>query len=241
MDDEQKLDNPNRGEVDGILAAIVGVEKYFAEPSAHDADETWDTLANCANQTQSGSQRAEAFRVAAMWEHWRAQTFQKAYRKVLPIPAPACKDLTKLDSQAAALMPSDESGTSYRLPDGATRLMEALSKCGQESLKLNEERSVPEYVKAELDLWAMQHLTDLDYKNRILAGNGSLITEYNGLVGDYNRLVDLLKEKSQELNEAYIQSLRQATLWQLSIPQPVTCTGEFRTYGTWGTANSTCQ
>ncbi len=63
------------------------VERYFEilDTSSHEQmpmDEdgsTWDSLIDCANQTHSSSQRTEALRVAAMWEHLRAEGFRKMY------------------------------------------------------------------------------------------------------------------------------------------------------------------
>jgi hypothetical protein len=63
------------------------VEQYFEildtkshEPMPMDEDgSTWDSLIDCANQTHSPSQRTEALRVAAMWEHLRAEGFREMY------------------------------------------------------------------------------------------------------------------------------------------------------------------
>ena len=59
--------------------------RHYGPASADDPDSTWDELIDCANQTHSGSGRAESLQVAAMWELWRAESFQKAYRVAFPL------------------------------------------------------------------------------------------------------------------------------------------------------------
>jgi len=83
--DMENQKTSHRGELLHITAAINGVERYFVEPLAPDADATWDMLVDCANQTHSQSQRAEAFRVAAMWEGWRSDAFRKMYVNAQPV------------------------------------------------------------------------------------------------------------------------------------------------------------
>src|SRR5690348_9127011 len=86
------------------------IDRQFGEPpiqlSADGPDPSWDELINCANQTHSESQRAEALRVAAIWEQWRAEHLQNAYRDTLaklPVTTLECKDLTQLAARTKAI------------------------------------------------------------------------------------------------------------------------------------------
>src|SRR5579863_4708504 len=161
-------DAENKGKVDHILAATVGVDSYFGDLSPDDPDSTWDELVECANQTHDDSERAEALRVAAMWEHWRAALFKKAYRDALPVPTPACKDLDRLrlDVDAGWPMP-DGAGSyhfppNYRFPGDLNQIKTRLTKCVVESQKLNRNKPVPEYVRASQDIGSLNVFSEME-------------------------------------------------------------------------------
>ena len=169
MDDAEKKDK-----VDHILAAIAGVDKYFGDLSADDPDSTWDELIECANQTQSKSQRAEALRVAAMWEHWRSASFQKAYRDALPIPADACKGLDSFDLKLKDAAPKADAMGSYKFPDNLEQISTPLARCVAESEKLNHGKPVPEFARAYEDLWELSSWAQLSDYNKSVAMRGGL-------------------------------------------------------------------
>lgn len=157
-----------RDDMDHILASIEGVDKYFSTTLDSGADEAWDILIDCANQTHNESQRAEALRVAAMWEGWRADRFQKAYRDALPVPAGMCKDLDKLGSEVKAGWPKPDADGSYqfppnyRFPGDFNQIQTQLTRCVVESQKLNKNKPVPEYVRASQHMGSLNVFKEME-------------------------------------------------------------------------------
>lgn len=160
-------------DADPILATIKGAGPSHAAFSPDnmggniDEDFTWDNLIDCADQTHSESERAEALRVAAMWERWRAEQFQKAYRGVLPIPAGMCKDLDKLGSEVTAGWPkhgpSDyQFPPNYRFPGDFNQVQTQLANCAIESRELNKNKPVPEYVRASEDIGSLNVFREME-------------------------------------------------------------------------------
>jgi hypothetical protein len=85
------------------------------------ADSIWDELIDCAEATAKPSERAEALRVAAIWEELRATTFEKMYLEE--------KALRESVIAAAAAAAGRESRPSQTLADaqaaGAVRAAQA--------------------------------------------------------------------------------------------------------------------
>jgi hypothetical protein len=125
--------------VDEILAAIVGVGQK-PDPPAMDgeADLVWNELMDCANQTHSGSERAEALRVAAMWEGWRAEWFAKQQREARPVHPDSCDNLDQLRARVKAVTVEEpSSATTHPMPDYDSTA-EALWKCANDAVRLNK-------------------------------------------------------------------------------------------------------
>lgn len=137
-------DAENKGKLDHILAAIAGVDKYFGDLSPGDPDSTWNELVECANQTRDDSERAEALRVAAMWEHWRAESLAKQYRAAQPVKSPQCRDLDMLVGRVDAAVKSRED-----IPNDEVRsVAQSLQVCAEDSEKLNGDREASEALIA---------------------------------------------------------------------------------------------
>lgn len=158
-------DAENKGKIDHILAAIEGVEKYFGNIRADDRDLIWDELTDCANQNPSESERAEALRVLAIWEHWRAATFQTAYRNALPTNAATCKDLDRFDLEVKANLPNSTEMRSYKFPDNLSQIEIPLAECAAESAKLNQGKPVSQFARAYQDLWELRTSWELSEEN----------------------------------------------------------------------------
>ena len=231
--------------VDEILAAIAGVGQKPDLPAVDgDADPVWGELMDCANQTHSESERAEDWRVAAMWEGRRADRFQKAYgdaeRAAHPAAVAECQGLEKLDAQTKAIMPTKEDLDTYRLPGSFNKIMISLVECRDASKRVGIVEPLPQFVLADEDLTMLGNASHVDYENRILADANKVVADYNRLVDTHNELVGRLR-RNERLDQAYINSLERAILLQSLFPRPTSCVGTFYNYGTWGTATSTCQ
>ena len=214
-------------------------------------DPGWNTLIDCANATRKPSERAEALRVAAMWESLRAQAFQKLYLDAQPIKATSCKNLDVLDATVKAFWDSlKKSGSDARfgpLPvfppaKEYKEVMDALAACANESATLNQGKPPwPEEAKSKLLIrsWDLAHEIN---EHRILtqlyvqvdAEADDLVIRYNGLAKDYNDLLEHA-QKTAAINNAYIRSL-QGVMFLQSLQTPtITCGGTSYSYGTWGT------
>src|SRR5713226_8050671 len=79
----------------GTLGAVVDgafdgqkTESRMLTPMMTDPEDSiWDTLIDCSEATTKPSERAEALRVAAMWEWVRAQAFRRLYLQEVALNA----------------------------------------------------------------------------------------------------------------------------------------------------------
>jgi hypothetical protein len=235
------MDRLTGNPVDEILAAIDGVGQNPDPPALDgETDPVWNELMDCANQTHSESERAEAWRVAAMWEGWRAEQFRKMYRKAEPTPVAECKGLEKLDAQTKAISPTKEDLDTYRLPGSFNQIVTSLAECRDAARRVSPSKPHPQFVLAEEDLAMLNHAWHVDQENRTLAEANAVVSDYNRLVGAHNELVERLK-RNERLDRAYIDSLEATILMQSLSPRQTSCVGTFYNYGTWGAATSTCQ
>lgn len=164
------------GALKDILEAID--RQFWTTPlklSVNGPDSTWDTLIDCANETHNGTERAEALRVAAMWEHWRADTLQSAHLDSNPLPADSCANLGAFDSSIAAAKPNADAMDVYRMPAQLRQFELPLAKCADESEKLNRGKPAPEFARAYKDLWMLNTFRDLSERNARLTAAAPVV------------------------------------------------------------------
>lgn len=144
--------------VDEILAAIEGVGQKPDLPAVDgDADPVWGELMDCANQTHSESERAEAWRVAAMWEGRRADWFAKQQREARPVHPDSCGNLDQLRARVKAVTDGEPSlAITHPMPDYDSTA-EALWKCANDVVRLSKSNPDDRYWSTvtvlSLELW----------------------------------------------------------------------------------------
>ncbi|HKV24232.1 MAG TPA: hypothetical protein VJN93_06535 [Candidatus Acidoferrum sp.] len=158
-------DAVKKGALDPILTSIAGVAKYFADTSVNAPDLVWDRLSDCANQSHSESERAEALRIAAAWEHWYLAMLRVSYHNnnlPQPVRVSECKGLSELTTDVMAGWPIPDSlgrhyfPPGYKFPGDEVHLGNKLAACSYASQNANKRRPVPEYVQANWDLKTLQ-------------------------------------------------------------------------------------
>jgi hypothetical protein len=247
-------------EPDPVLAAIQSAASAIGQGTNINADEqkwdlsddsgvakddAWDTLIECANHTHSDYERAEALRIAAMWEGWRAEQFRVAYRQVQPVTAGLCKDLKKYDEDVRTSLPKVEALNSYIAPSGLRQLDVPLVRCAEESKNLNKGKPIPEFSRAYEDLWDLESERELSDSNTINGLNDSitrLTSAYNQLVED-TRDVMLASDRVDRIRGIYeqMQELQNQMLRIQAVgSQPTSCSGTSHEYGSWGTFTLNC-
>jgi hypothetical protein len=209
-------------------------------------DSIWDALIDCSEASKKPSERAEALRVAAMWERMRAESFKEAYIAAQPRHVSACQTLDELKARVRAITAEEPTATTKPAPDyGST--WNALVKCVNESIRSNKDGHQSEEGWAtaltyEWQAWELRRQTaslKATYDDLFTRAN-SLVRDYNSLVDRHNSFVATISEHERS-SDAYAQALQHLALFE-SIQRPaVRCTGTFYTYGTWGTVTSGCQ
>jgi peroxiredoxin len=228
-----------------LIGAVA--DSFFGEPGPTATSDTiWDTLINCANQTHSQDERAEAVRVAAMWEHLRANGLYERLLASRLVAAPACRDLDKLEWRVKRFYDQTNAETTPVAPDYEQMLNE-LTRCARESRELNKKIPQAEEARAQVLLisWdsvnkAIEIRRLAKVYDELLAGDGALVDKYNSLVRDYNNLLEIARQSSRA-SDSYIESLQRAMLLQSVQRQPVVCDGTSYSYGKWGTVNLNCR
>jgi len=150
---------------DPILAAIKGARPSHATSSPDspggniDQDSTWDNLIDCANQTHNESERAEALRVAAMWERWRTENFreQSLTASAPPVHPASCDNLDQLRARVKAVTDEEPSSTISHPMQDYDSTLDALRKCMNESVRVSKDKPDERYWSAvtllSLELW----------------------------------------------------------------------------------------
>jgi hypothetical protein len=124
--------------------------KPYGPLSPDTPDSLWSRLIDCANQTHGESERVEALRVAAVWEHWRAESFAKQRREAKPIdPAlihPAsCDNLDQLRDTVTTVTAVSPESASARPMDDYHTTVGALKTCVNEIDNLNKTKPNERY------------------------------------------------------------------------------------------------
>jgi len=207
-------------------------------------DSIWDSLVDCAETTKRPSVRAEALRVAGVWERLRAEAFRKLSVDKQTISAAACEHLDKLESRVKEV----SGGQSARTPvSDYAAVLDSLTNCANESHRLNQGKPQSEEARARLlmtawDSWnkvAAYRALAADY-DQLVGEDEKLVNQYNTLVRDYNGLLEHARE-AFSANDAYIRSLEGVVVLQSLQRRPLNCSGTSYSYGKWGTFSADCQ
>jgi len=130
-----------------------------AAPDYNDDDPTWDVLIECANQIHSASQRAEALRVAAMWEQVRAEKFRKQYlaATAAPVRPASCDNLDQLRATVKAVTDGEPSSAITHSMQDYDSTVQALRKCMNDSVHVSRSKPDERYWSTvtllSLELW----------------------------------------------------------------------------------------
>lgn len=228
------------GAFDGQKDELQMVDSLAMEPD----DVIWDEMVDCAESTKRPAQRAAALRAIAIWERLRAETFRKIRVDEQPIPAAACKGLDGLESRVKEV----SGGGMAPVPvSDYAGVLEPLSKCANESRRLNQGKPQSEEARARLlmtawDSWnkaVAYRVLAVDY-DQLVAEDERLVNQYNALVRDYNGLLEHAR-KAFAANDAYIRSLEGVVMLQSLQRKPLNCSGNSYSYGKWGTFSVDCQ
>jgi hypothetical protein len=142
---------------DPIFDLVDTTGTHYGPPSAEGPDSVWDGLIDCANQTHSESQRAEALRVAAMWEQWRAARLAQQYREERPVHPASCDNLDQLRARVKAVTDEEPSSATTHPMQDYDSTLEALRKCMSESVHASKGKPDERYWSAvtllSLELW----------------------------------------------------------------------------------------
>ena len=118
-------------------AAFDGDENQLRKlaPFIADSDDTiWDTLIDCSKATKMSPERTEAFRLAAIWEALRADSYREIYKASLVlVKSPQCRDLDQLKGKVDA---ADKENGKFTQGDFDSVFL-ALRTCAQDSVRLN--------------------------------------------------------------------------------------------------------
>jgi len=193
-------------------------------------DSIWDELISCADGTQSASVRAEALRIAAMWENLRASGFRRQVIAEKYVPATACSDLGKLETQMKTARDTMLE-THTMSSEVYQELSNALNRCAGESRRMNISRPRSE----EAEAWFLLLTLDSTFKgatigrmaaeyNQLLSHDEELTGRYNTLVRNYNDLLDHALQ-NVTANDTFVRSLRQRAALQSLQRTQLTCSG----------------
>jgi len=160
-----KLDSrPATNIPDTLPADFQGWDEGLTDPSQPDA--LWDMLVDCAHQTRSNTERAEALQVLATWEGLRADSFAKLYREAAtpPLRSQKCQDLDRMGQTVERVL-ATERGVALGAKTQITSLEEynqisrSLRACAEDSERLNKNREQPEALRA----WKLLQEWDLAF------------------------------------------------------------------------------
>jgi hypothetical protein len=146
-----------------------------------DEDRTWSVLIGCANQTHNQFQQAEALRIAATWEHLRAEALKNKYRAIQPIKSPRCGDLTQVSARVELAAKNREDVS----PDDLGAVTADLLSCAEDSERLNssERQSEALIARARMFEWMQLAYNNLLAKLRLETENQRRETPKQSSVG----------------------------------------------------------
>ena len=127
--------------------------KPYGPLSPDTPDSLWSRLIDCANQanqTHNEAERAEALRVAAVWEHWRAESFAKGVhesqrREAKLIHPASCDNLDQLRDAVTTVTAVSPESASARPMDDYPSIVEALKTCVNEIASLDKTKPNERY------------------------------------------------------------------------------------------------
>src|SRR6516225_7257211 len=103
--------------------------KPYGPLSPDTPDSLWNRLIDCASQSHNESERADALRVAAMWERWRAESFAKQRREAKLVHPASCDNLDQLKDTVSTVTAVSPESASARSMDDYPAIVEALKSC----------------------------------------------------------------------------------------------------------------
>jgi hypothetical protein len=233
-------------ENDAILAMIRGSDSPGPTVASDQPDTIWDTLVDCSRETKSSSQRAEALRVSAIWEKIRADNLQKLYSAAQPVGSPQCRNLDRIND---IVIVAQRQKDGEQPETGGILVRKELLDCANASYRLNQGKPRSEEAAALWNLasWTDRNQRDLVHRynalvreyNELHAHDDSMVTSYNTLAGDFERLL-AAASRYLSSSDSYTRSLERAVLFQSMERKPLNCTGTGYSYGTWGTFSADC-
>lgn len=235
-----------RSTVEGVFDSAARDGSIPPEILADQEDATWDKLTDCADGSKNESERAEALRLAAIWEHARADAFRGTYKRALPLKISACDDLDKLGSIVTASERDHDWPGESNIPI-RQRLLNCITNAHRENDGIRPE-SQESYALRLLSGWTDMNVQYLANKynelssehEKFIAEANVLVSQHNTLARDYEKLLAASLQYSKA-SEAYTHSLEQAVLFPTTQRRPLVCAGTSRNYGTWGTFNVDCR
>jgi hypothetical protein len=119
--------------------------KPYGPLSPDTPDSLWNRLIDCANQSHNESERADALRVTALWERWRAESFAKQRREAKLVHPASCDNLDQLRDTVSTVTAVSPESASARSMDDYPAIVEALKSCVNDITNLNKARPSERY------------------------------------------------------------------------------------------------